>query len=62
MTNFTDKPCASNGLDSYRYKGRYGWIMIGAKDYDDALREAQRSTSEQVTINNLQKWNGVQYV
>jgi hypothetical protein len=49
------------GLISYRYRGRYGWIMIGAKDDNDALREAQRSTSDKVTMNNLQIWKGNQY-
>jgi hypothetical protein len=27
-----NKPLAAAGLTSYRYKGRYGWIMIGARD------------------------------
>ena len=31
----TDKPLADHGLTSYRYRGRYGWIMIGARDDDD---------------------------
>lgn len=62
MIHFTDRPCAAKGLDSYRYRGRYGWIMIGAKSDSDALNEAQRSTSDKVTMNNLQKWNGVKYV
>ena len=61
MTHFTDKPCAAHGLTSYRYKGRYGWIMIGAKDDADALKEAQRSTSDKVTADNLQIWNKTQY-
>jgi hypothetical protein len=59
--NLCDKPMASKGLISYRYRGRYGWIMIGAKDDNDALREAQRSTSDKVTMNNLQIWKGSQY-
>jgi hypothetical protein len=61
MLNLCDKPMASKGLISYRYRGRYGWIMIGAKDDNDALREAQRSTSDKVTMNNLQIWKGNQY-
>jgi hypothetical protein len=61
MLNLCDKPMASKGLISYRYRGRYGWIMIGAKDDNDALREAQRSTSDKVTMNNLQIWKGSQY-
>ena len=61
MINLCDKPMAAHGLTSYRYKGRYGWIMIGAKDDNDALNEAQRSTSDKVTMNNLQIWNGTNY-
>ena len=59
--NHWDKPCAISSLISYRYKGRYGWIMIGAKDNADALKEAQRSTSDKVTAENLQIWNQTQY-
>jgi hypothetical protein len=59
--NLCDKPMAMQGLISYRYRGRYGWIMIGAKDDNDALREAQRSTSDKVTMDNLQIWKGNQY-
>lgn len=61
MINLCDKPMAAHGLTSYRYKGRYGWIMIGAKDDNDALNEAQRSTSDKVTMENLQVWKGSQY-
>jgi hypothetical protein len=32
VTDYWDKPCAMRGLTSYRYAGRYGWIMIGAVD------------------------------
>lgn len=39
----TDGPMAAAGLTSYRYVGRYGFVMIGAKDSADALREASRS-------------------
>jgi hypothetical protein len=61
MINLCDKPMASKGLISYRYRGRYGWIMIGARDDNDALKEAQRSTSDKVIIDNLQIWKGSQY-
>jgi hypothetical protein len=57
-----DKPCAAHGLTSYRYKGRYGWIMIGARDDADALREAERSSSDAINRANLQIWNGTEYV
>jgi hypothetical protein len=61
MINLCDKPMASKGLISYRYRGRYGWIMIGARDDSEALKEAQRSTSDKVIIDNLQIWKGSQY-
>lgn len=61
--NVCDKPLAAHGLQSYRYAGRYGWIMIGATDDLDALREAGRSmTSGTPTIERLQRWNGAEYV
>lgn len=57
-----DKPLACAGLHSFRYRGRYGWAMIGAKDDADALREATRSISEKPTIENLQRWDGKEYI
>ena len=62
MTMLHDKPLAVSGLTSYRYRGRYGWIMIGAKDDNDALREASRSTDDRINIDKLEVWNGLQYV
>ena len=61
MLDTHNKPMAIKGLTSYRYKGRYGFIMIGATDNADALKEAQRSTSDKVSIDNLEVWNGSQY-
>lgn len=61
----TDKPLAAHGLTSYRYKGAYGWIMIGAVDHADALSEAARSFSDRRLIpsmDRLQVWDGKQYV
>lgn len=53
-----DRPCAAAGLTSYRYKGRYGWIMIGAKDHRDALREACRSTHDhKASMDRLEVWD-----
>jgi hypothetical protein len=57
---YWNKPMAAHGLTSYRYKGRYGWIMIGARDTKDALSEANRSTVN-VVIDNLEVWNGEKY-
>ena len=56
-----DKPCAARGLNSYRYRGRYGWIMLGARDDAHALREAARSSSAAIDPANLQRWNGTAY-
>lgn len=56
-----DRPLAVQGLTSYRYKGPYGYIMIGAVDHDDAMREAARSTRDPVT-KYLQVWDGDKYV
>lgn len=56
-----DKPLAAHGLHSFRIRGRYGWIMIGATDHADALREAARST-DTVQPHTLERWNGQRYV
>ena len=37
MTDTHNRPCAISGLTSYRLKGRYGWILIGATDHQDAI-------------------------
>lgn len=57
-----NKPLADAGLTSYRYKGSYGWIMIGAKDIKYAMIEVCRSMDGFVMIKQLQVWNGNQYV
>ena len=51
-----NKPLAAKGLTSYRCRGRFGWIMIGAKNDDDAYREALRSC-EVARREDLQIWN-----
>lgn len=56
-----DKPLAVAPFDSYRLRGPYGWIMIGAMSIDDAMREAARSTAKPER-DKLQKWNGTEYV
>ena len=43
MTDFWNRPCATKGLTSYRYRSTFGWVMIGATDDTDALNEANRS-------------------
>lgn len=56
-TDAHNKPLASPGFDSYRYKGKYGWIMLAAKSTEEALKEAKRSTTGNVDVSSLQKWD-----
>ena len=56
-----DKPLAAHPWRSYRYKGLFGWVMIGASDDQDALNEAKRSVSGTPTMDRLQRWNGTVY-
>lgn len=60
MTQLCDLPLAAPGLVSYRCKGPWGWIMIGATDADDAYREARRS-NQRIQREHLQVWNGEVY-
>lgn len=62
--NITDNPLAIPGLVSYRYLNRFGWVMIGATDDEDALREAARSVCQSdlpTTPDRLQRWDGTAY-
>lgn len=52
-----NKPLATTGFASYRYRGTFGWIMIGAHDMEEALDEARRSTDADIERANLQIWN-----
>ena len=54
-------PRAPAPLTSYRLRGPYGWIMIGAACHADAMREAARSTRDP-RPENLEVWNGTHYV
>ena len=56
-----ERPCASPPWVSYRCRGMWGWIMIGAKDDDDARREALRS-SPNAKLETLQIWYGGAYI
>jgi hypothetical protein len=56
-----DRPMAAEGLISYRCKGAFGWIMIGASDNEDAFREAIRSSSR-AQRDSLEVWNNGRYV
>jgi hypothetical protein len=55
-------PMAANGLITYRYRGRYGFIYIGASTDTEALSEAQRSTDDTVTPDRLERFNGQHFV
>lgn len=61
-TQTTDRPLAVPPLRPYRYRGKYGWIMIAARDNAEALTEAQRSTGADVHPMHLQIWDGEHYV
>lgn len=56
-----NRPLAAPPWDAYRYRGRYGFVMIGARDPAEALTEARRSTDGPVTLDRLEKWDGTQY-
>ena len=58
----TSRPLAAEGFTSYRYAGRYGWIMIGAKDDRDARAQARRSPDgAELQRDRLQVWDGNDY-
>lgn len=61
MQRLVDLPLAADGLTSYRYRGTFGYIMIGAIDTGDALREAARSTRGPITVDKLEVWDGSIY-
>lgn len=60
MTMTHDKPLATKGMTSYRCRSPFGWIMIGARDSDDAMRQA-RLSNEAASREDLQIWDGVRY-
>lgn len=60
MQAIHDRPLAAPGLTSYRYKGAYGWIMIGATNHSGALKEALRSLSHGgADMARLQVWDAL---
>lgn len=61
MDNLTDRPLACAPFTSYRCRGRYGWIMIGAMDTAGAFKEALRSSAEAERA-SLEVWDGRAYV
>ena len=62
MTDTHNRPLAAADLTSYRYRAPLGFIMIGARDEEEALREAARSTSSKILRELLQVWDGSSYV
>lgn len=58
-----DRPLASPGLQSYRYRGPYGWRMIGAKDDADALASARHSAppGQGADPARLERWTPAGY-
>jgi len=50
-----NKPMAAAPWISYRYKGRFSYIMIGAMSTEEALSEANRSLENpNSTVDNLE--------
>lgn len=56
-----DRPLAMPPFKSYRLRGPFGFIMIGARNDDDAMQEAARSTPAPKR-ENLERWDGQSYV
>lgn len=61
LRDICNTPCAATGLTSYRYRGTYGYIMIGAVDHADAMNEASRSCAYRDPA-KLEVWDGARYV
>lgn len=59
---YWERPCAARGLHSFRYRGQFGFVMIGALDCADALQEAKRSLEHSPDPARLERWNGAAYV
>lgn len=52
-----NRPHAAEGLLSYRYRGRFGFVLIGARDHAEALQEAARSIPENPEMERLEVWS-----
>ena len=50
----TNSVRAVEGLDTYRFRGRFGYIYAGARSVEEALQEVRRSTSGTVSVENLE--------
>lgn len=56
------KPRADKGYKTYRYKGRYGYVTIGANNKTEALKEAERSIDGKADAANLEELKGEEFV
>lgn len=62
MSDADDRALAVWPLKSFRYASQYGWVMIGARDVTEALREADRSIHGPADPAKLQVWRDYEYV
>lgn len=61
-TPYYEKPCAAQGLISYRYRLPHGsFVMIGAENGRSALKEAIRAYPS-AEPKGLEVWDGKKYV
>lgn len=63
MYDFVKQMHSEIGMNSYRYRGSYGYIMIAAKDINEALEKAQKRISrrKKVELSRLQIWINNEY-
>lgn len=57
-TPISERPCALPGRDSYRAKGPFGWVMMGARNASQARRMASSAGADPST---LELWEGDHY-
>lgn len=50
-----DPMLAAQGFQQYRYRGRYGFVFIAARDTAEALREAMRSITGPADVSRLER-------
>jgi hypothetical protein len=64
MYDFTAQRIVDRGLNSYRYLSSYRWIMIEAKNPDEALSEVRKHLSprKKASIDRLYIWDGKKYI
>jgi cobalamin biosynthesis Co2+ chelatase CbiK len=64
MKTTQERPSAAPGKTAYRYRYGFGWIMVDAKDQDDALKKVGVATCDEDYVPNLKHleiWNGTEY-